>query len=78
MQFPFFKEKKSAGQQSIEFTTLIILATIGVLVMGPYVIRSWNANIKGWEDSVRDSFNDPLIESETIPDIPGCDLAITF
>ncbi|MDP8211754.1 MAG: hypothetical protein P9X22_00500 [Candidatus Zapsychrus exili] len=44
--------------------------------MGPYVIRSWNANMKGWEDSVKDSFNDPLMESETIPDIPGCDLII--
>ncbi len=52
-----FSEK---GQSIIEYALLIILVLAGVYVMSPYVIRSWNANIKGWEDSVTDSFQDPI------------------
>lgn len=48
------------GQSIIEYALLIILVLAGVYVMSPYVIRSWNANIKGWEDSVTDSFQDPI------------------
>ncbi|VAX36693.1 hypothetical protein MNBD_UNCLBAC01-1245 [hydrothermal vent metagenome] len=40
--------------------------------MGPYVIRSWNAQVKGWEDSVIDSFNDPLTEAPSVT-LPGCE-----
>jgi len=35
-----------------------------ILISGPYVIRSLFANIKSWEDSVTDSFNDPLVECD--------------
>src|SRR3989338_9151803 len=52
--------KKNAGQNVVEYSLLITLVIGGIIIMRPYVIGSWNANLKGWEDSVEDSFNDPL------------------
>lgn len=41
--------------------------------MGPYVIRSWNAHVKSWEDSVKDSVNDPLEQTQDSPAyLPDC------
>ena len=40
----------------------------GIIVMSPYVIRSVNAHLKTWEDSVDDSVNDPLFEYDR--DVP--------
>ncbi len=48
------------AQSTIEFSTLIILVTLGLIVMSPYIIRSVNAHLKTWEDSVDDSISDPL------------------
>jgi len=53
--------KSRTGQNILEYVLLIILVMVGVLVMGPYVIRSWNANVKGYDDGVRDSFQEPLL-----------------
>lgn len=50
------------GQSIVEYSLLIVLVLGSVIVMGPYVIRSWNANVKGWEDSYKDSYQDPLIK----------------
>ena len=43
---------------------MVILALVmaGILTMSPYVIRSWNANLKSFEDSAIDSLQDPLME----------------
>jgi hypothetical protein len=38
----------------------MILVMAAIIIMGPYIIRSWNAQIKGWGDSVTDSFQEPL------------------
>lgn len=54
-----------SGQHTIEFTMLLILIMVGIIMGGPYVIRSWNAHIKGLEDSVVDSINDPLMSAPT-------------
>jgi hypothetical protein len=43
---------------------LSILIMAGIIIGGPYVIRSWNAQVKGWEDSVVDSMNDPLLNED--------------
>jgi len=60
------------GQSIIEYALLIILVLAGVYVMTPYVIRSWNANIKGWEDSVKDSYQEPISASPPgVLDIDG-------
>lgn len=49
------------AQSTIEFSTLMILVMIGLIVMSPYIIRSVNAHLKTWEDSVDDSISDPLV-----------------
>ena len=52
--------RNKQGQNIIEYVLLITLIIVSVMVVGPYVIRSWNANLKGYEDSVTDSFQEPL------------------
>jgi uncharacterized protein (UPF0333 family) len=53
-----FQSRK--GQNIIEYSLLLVLVIIAIMVMGPYVIKSWNAHIKGWEDSALDSMYDPF------------------
>ena len=48
------------GQHLVEYGILMTLVMIGIITMSRYVIRSWNANLKGWDDSVIDSAEDPL------------------
>lgn len=48
------------AQHTLEYMILLILIMAGIIIGGPYAIRSWNAQIKGWEDSVVDSMTDPL------------------
>ncbi|MBI5024361.1 MAG: hypothetical protein HZC18_05090, partial [Candidatus Omnitrophica bacterium] len=43
------------GQHTLEYLILMTLLMAGIIIGGPYVIRSWNAQMKGWEDSVVDS-----------------------
>lgn len=62
------------GQHALEYMILVTLIMAGIIIGGPYVIRSWNAQMKGWEDSVVDSMIDPLTEAPpNIVTIPGCD-----
>jgi len=63
--------KNKLGQHLIEYSIIMILVIIGIIIMGPYVIRSINANIKGWEDSVADSLNDPM-KTASAMSILGC------
>jgi uncharacterized protein (UPF0333 family) len=46
------------AQQSSEYAVVFILIGLAVILMGPFVIRAWNAHIKSWEDSVIDSYRD--------------------
>lgn len=66
------KRSGKKGQHTIEYAVLIILIMAGIITMGRYVIRSWNANLKGWEDSVSDSLEDPLLEAPQPPPLGGC------
>lgn len=49
------------AQHLLEYMVLLTLIMAGIIIGGPYAIRSWNAQMKGWEDSVRDSMTDPLV-----------------
>jgi hypothetical protein len=61
------------AQTFIEYATLLMIIMAGVIIMGPYVMRSWNAHVKGWEDSVKDSVEDPLEQTNDKPDyLPAC------
>ena len=70
----FRKIKGTNAQHTIEYAILLTLIMAGIIIAGPYVIRSWNANLKGWEDSVQDSLQDQHLEvpAGSIP-ITGCD-----
>lgn len=57
------------AQNVLEYTTLILVVAAGIIVMGPYVIRSVNAHFKSWEDAVNDATNDPMEEAD-LSDIP--------
>ena len=62
------------GQHTLEYMILLTLIMAGIIIGGPYVIRSWNAQMKGWEDSVIDSMTDPLAQAPpNIVPITGCD-----
>jgi hypothetical protein len=62
-----------SGQQMSEFSLIFVLVGISIIVMSYYVVRGWNANLKGTEESVRDSYQDPLVEKEQIePIAPSC------
>ncbi len=68
------KLKPSCGQTLIEYAVLLMIVMAGMIIMGPYVIRSWHAHVKGYEDSVRDSINDPIDQTSENPRaIPRCD-----
>ena len=58
------QSRQRRGQHLLEYMVLSILIMAGIIIGGPYVIRSWNAQVKGWEDSVVDSMNDPLLNEE--------------
>ena len=64
--------KKS--QSIIEFSSLIILVMITIVLMGPYVRRAINAHFRSWEVAVEDSMQDPLEEAdpEENPNVEFC------
>ena len=62
------------AQNLSEYSLLLALIMGSIIIAGPYVIRSVNANLKGWDDSIQDSVNDPLIQAPPdVVTIPGCD-----
>lgn len=60
----FFKRiKRRNGQHALEYMILLTIIMAGIIIAGPYVMRSWNAQVKGWEDSVQDSLEDPAMDA---------------
>ena len=57
------KPTRKNAQHTLEYMILLILIMAGIIIGGPYAIRSCNAQVKGWEDSVKDSMTDPMIEA---------------
>ncbi len=62
MSYPI-NRKNNSGQNVLEYMIIMALVMAGIIIGGPYVIRSWNAHLKGWEDSVKISQEDPLLEA---------------
>ncbi len=66
------------GQHIMEYTLVLTLVIAAVITMGPYVIRAWNANLQGWEDSAQDSMKDPLVEAPNDIQLPYCECSDWF
>ncbi len=64
--------RKKTAQSTIQYTLVIVLLGMAVVLAGPYVIRAINAHFKGMEDSIYDSFTDPLLPSEDMPPLNSC------
>jgi len=60
------------GQSIIEYATMAALITVGVLVMGPYVVRSINALFKSIEEDVNDSLNEDIHQASPGYSLPEC------
>lgn len=68
-----FRLSDTQGQHIMEYTLVITLVVAAVVTMGPYVIRAWNANLQGWDDSIEDSYKDPLMEADKDIQLPYCE-----
>ncbi|MEI7998423.1 MAG: hypothetical protein WCH62_02830 [Candidatus Omnitrophota bacterium] len=60
------------GQSIIEYSLLAILIIVGIIYMGPYVIRSINAHFKLWQESIDDTTNDRMLDVPTNVIAPTC------
>ena len=54
------------GQSFIEYSLIFTLVILGVIVMGPYVLRSINAHFKIWDDEIQDSHNERFVEAPAL------------
>ncbi len=55
----------------IEYALIAVLVILGIVFMGPYVLRSVNAHFKLWDEGVQDSFTENLTQAPVsiIPNI---------
>ena len=62
---------KKRGQSMIEYALIAVLVILGVVIMGPYVLRSVNAHFKLWDEGVQDSFTENITQAPVsdVPDI---------
>lgn len=51
------------AQASIEYMTIAVLVVTGIVLMGPYVLRSINAHFKSMDDQVQDSFQEEMAQA---------------
>ena len=64
----------------IEYVLIAVLVILGIVIMGPYALRSVGAHFKLWDDSVQDSFTENLTQApiNDIPNIPiNCNCTTT-
>gem|GEM_PF-2731341 len=57
----------------IEYMFIAVLIILGIVIMGPYVLRSVNAHFKLWDESVQDSATENLTQApldNSIPNVP--------
>ena len=50
------------GQSLIEYSLIVLLVILGIVVMGPYVLRSINAHFKIWDEEIQDSHNERIVD----------------
>ncbi|MFA6379310.1 MAG: hypothetical protein WCX16_05990 [Candidatus Omnitrophota bacterium] len=63
-------KKPFRAQSTLEFMMIIILVLAGVVIMGPYVIRSVNAYMRSWENAASQAQSNPSVVLEPW-EIPG-------
>ncbi|MFH1360173.1 MAG: Hint domain-containing protein [Candidatus Omnitrophota bacterium] len=63
------------AQSIIEYTTILVLAIVGIVLMRPYVFRAVNAHFKSLEYSLKDSMTEDIEEGDTgdLPEPSSCD-----
>jgi len=64
------------GQSIIEYSLIAVLVILGIIYMGPYVLRSINAHFKLWDDSVHDSFSENITQAP-VNDVPFINVTCT-
>jgi len=72
MPNPLQKMTNRRGQHVMEYSIVLIITMVAMMIALPHVMRGWNANMKGWEDSAIDSLEDPLLEAPVVTSLPGC------
>jgi hypothetical protein len=60
------------GQSLLELTAVITLVTLGIFFAGPTIIRGINAHFKLWDDSIQDSYSDPMKKAPLEPTAINC------
>ena len=50
------------AQATIEYCAIAIFVIIGILVMGPYIIRSINAYFHGTKESIKESYLEEITQ----------------
>ena len=62
----------------IEYVLIVVLVILGIVIMGPYVLRSTNAHFKLWDEGVKDSLTENLAQAPlSVNDIPDITLNCT-
>jgi hypothetical protein len=62
------------AQASIEYMTIVVLVVAGIVIMGPYVIRSINAHFHSLDDQIQDSYQEEIRQSPNSDfNLPDCD-----
>jgi len=51
---------KKQGQSIVEYSLIAILVILGIVFMGPYVLRSIDAHFKLWDEGSQDSYQENL------------------
>ena len=69
---------RKRAQSLIEYTTMASLVTVGILFMGPYVIRSINALFKGSEDDITSAYREKITQGPSVTGVPGCQCGSTL
>src|SRR5476651_1166286 len=59
-------------QSIIEYALIAILVILGIVFMGPYVLRSVNAHFKIWDTGVQATFKEHITQAPVndVPNIP--------
>ena len=64
--------QSNLGQHLPEYMMVLVVVMAAIILMGTYIFRSWNAKMKGYDESIKESYNDPLLEARPV-NLSGCD-----
>lgn len=69
----FTSIKSRLGQASLEYVAVAVFVMAGILIGGPYVVRSINSNFKVLDEGVIDSERETITEGPTNVNLPVCE-----